>query len=76
MSERTELNALHAQLLAEFNKGFPDTTKCADLLEKLKVNLFCRLKISKQISILKNRLVPSDRLDTHRVPTFSWSTRR
>ena len=51
MSERTELNALHAQLLAEFNKGFPDTTKCADLLEKLKVNLFCWLKISKQISI-------------------------
>ena len=37
MFDRKELNALHAQLSAEYKKGFPDKKKCSETLEKLKV---------------------------------------
>ena len=38
MSARQELNSLHSQLRAEFNRETADQKKCADILEKLKVN--------------------------------------
>lgn len=37
MAERQELSNLYAQLAAEHKKGFSDTKKCSDILEKLKV---------------------------------------
>lgn len=37
MTERQELANLFAQLAAEQKKGFADTKKCSDILEKLKV---------------------------------------
>ena len=40
MSVHKELNALHAQLSAEYKKGFPDIKSCGDLLEKLKVKFW------------------------------------
>jgi len=39
MSSRQELNNLHAQLSAEYKKGFADVKKCSEILEKLKVHM-------------------------------------
>ena len=63
--ERSELNALHGQLSAEYQKGFPEVDKCGQLLEKLKVwNLINSYFISNQLNIGLFLLLILFRLDS------------